>query len=231
MSCAQRGRGRAGLAAALALCALAAGSGCERSSVVLSLGLDSEDRAAQAWLGQYPGPFEAVYACPNPDAPEVQPVAADGRARALQLLKEKWAVPLDPGLAFTLTGQSVPKLTAVQKSALEAEAAVGMAIAEADKLLGRDRSSDLDHVTATLNAAAAAVENARGAVVPKLAPYLVRGVSFSASEAPKVGTCGGEVNVASHVLGGSVPKMFRAPVVLWLVSPPTRARVTAAAAR
>ena len=60
----------------------------------------------------------------------------------------------------------------------------------------------------------------------KSATSLVRGVSFNPREAPEVKVCYGDVQIADHHSHTSMPKLYRAPMVLWTATPPRRARIS-----
>jgi hypothetical protein len=212
----------------LALLALAA-SGCERTSLTLSLGLDREDSAAQAWLGYYPSKFEPVGQCPTEAVFEAQAVAADKVDEAAKRLREVFAVELKFGEATQLTGKPPPKPDPASQRAIQAEAQIAQAeaqLAEQDAFFapGLD-AKQAQHALAVARKAAREAGAFGGGAGQR--PYLVRGVSFSPTRDPKVTVCYGDVQVSDQQLGSAVPKMFLYPMVVWVATPVRRGRVIA----
>lgn len=215
----------------LALAALCA-SGCERSSLTLQLGLDREDNLARAWLGYYPTRFEPVGECPNQNASEAQAVKGEFTDEAIARLSKVFAVELGEGEAATLTGQKRPQLDPASQKAMEAEAL----LTQQERALAEQANLSLPgldpkQAAHALEVARKAVAEARVFINPTLKPYLVRGVSFSLSKAPKVTVCYGDVQVSDHLMGSTVPKMYPFPMVVWVGTPVRRGQVSAGVTR
>jgi uncharacterized membrane protein len=213
--------------AVLALLALCA-SGCERSTLTLTLGLDREDNLAREWLGYYPTRFEPVGACPNQNASEAQAVKGELTDEAIGKLKKVFAVEISAGDALRFTGQKPPQLDPASQKAMEAEGQLALAaraLQEQEALM----MPGLDQKVAAhaLEVARKAAAEARAYIAPTLKPYLVRGVSFSATKAPTVTVCYGDVQVSDHVMGSTVPKMYPFPLVVWVGTPVRRGQVSA----
>lgn len=214
--------------AARALCAAAAvaAAGCERENLVLSLGLDAEDKKAQSWLGYYPSAFEPVGTCPNEAAFTAEPVAPEALDEALGRLEKTFAVELSAPDATQLTGKPAPKPDPAAQKAMEAEASIRRAeqvMAAQEAMLSQGVEDK--KMAATLAAARRAVASASGLVAPGQLAFLVRGVSFSPSRPPAVQVCYGEVVLSDQVMGSAVPKMWRQPMVVWVATPVRRGRV------
>jgi hypothetical protein len=210
----------------LAWCALAL-CGCDRTSMQLSLGLDYEDKAAQSWLGYYPSHFEPVGDCPGQSAFQAAPVMESQVKKAFERLEKTFAVEIQESDAHDFTGKWAPKLDAAQLKAMEAEANLNRAQQLVD--LEADSTSDLfDPAQAkeSIRVARQSMRTAREKVAPTMKSFLVRGVSYNPAEAPEVQVCYGDLQVFDKHTFVTVPKLYRAPMVVWASTPPRRARIS-----
>ena len=210
----------------LAWCALAA-SGCDRSSLQLSLGLDSEDKAAQSWLGYYPSHFEPVGECPGTSAFAASPVREQSVKKAFEKLEKTFAVEITAGEAKEWTGKGPPAFDPIQLKAMDAEANIDRAqqVVDAEVATSADVFEPIQAKEA-LKQVRVAMKNMREQVAPTRRVFVVRGVTYNPGEPPEVQVCYGDVQVFDKHTFTVVPKLYRAPMVLWATTPPRRARIT-----
>jgi hypothetical protein len=210
----------------LAWCALAL-CGCDRPSMQLSLGLDYEDKSAQAWLGYYPTHFEPVGACPGQSAFVAAPVKESQVRKAFKLLENSFAVELQEADAIELSGKKAPEFDAAQLKAMEAEANILRAQELMDLKVGSTAEVfDPKEAKEMMRVVEGAMRTAKEKVAPTRKVFLVRGVSYNPSEPPEVEVCYGDLQVFDKHTFVSVPKLYRAPMVLWTSTPPRRARIS-----